>query len=182
MPARKPPIPCRFIHGPPPPQSAAWPCRNRADGRAPAHPRAGLGAQRASGRRTDRKRPSQKWPVQPSSRLARLARRARRSVMHFMNQESERRRVRAVAIHAGSAAFSAISASLHACALPSGPVRGCALAQRVATSAGVQETTRFGSVRTTMYRWFDITAYARTSTAKEPAAWRMRSRTQSRRC
>ena len=36
------------------------------------------------------KRPSQKWPVQPSSRLAR---RARRSLMHFMNQESERRRL-----------------------------------------------------------------------------------------
>jgi len=43
--------------------------------------------------------------------------------MHFMNQESKRRRVRAVAIHAGSAALSAISACLHACALPSGPVR-----------------------------------------------------------
>jgi len=122
------------------------------------------------------KRPSQKRPVQSSSRFAR---RAMGSFNARMNQLSEPSRRRNTLIRSESPATAAMRSG-------GGPLRRLPLPKTVnhrrATSSPLQADGVLGSISRTRCTWLLITAYAWTATEKTLASSKMRCSIHSFRC
>ena len=124
------------------------------------------------------KRPSQKWPVTSSCRFAIRAIGSERA---FINQEISESRLRTRRMRSESFANASTSVEVGSPNCSSIRFPGKIWSHRKATCLSDQAATTSGLVLRTTWRWFDSTAYARTSTPKTDASFSMRARIHSRR-